>query len=50
MCATANGLGFRVVGGKKGPDGRLGAIVTDVTKDGPADLNGLRIGEMTSSC
>ncbi|ELT90085.1 hypothetical protein CAPTEDRAFT_89075, partial [Capitella teleta] len=31
-------LGMRVVGGKMGPDGKLGAFVTHVIKEGPADL------------
>ncbi|CAC5414488.1 RIMS1 [Mytilus coruscus] len=32
-----HGLGMRVIGGKRGPDGGLGAYVTYVEKKGPAD-------------
>ncbi|XP_064625642.1 regulating synaptic membrane exocytosis protein 1-like isoform X2 [Lineus longissimus] len=35
-----NGLGMRVVGGKRRPDGRLGAFVTEVAPNGAAVLQG----------
>jgi|JYMV01.1.fsa_nt_gi hypothetical protein len=38
ICFTLDhGLGMRVIGGKRGPDGGLGAYVTYVEKKGPAD-------------
>lgn len=36
---------MRVVGGKMGPDGGLGAFVTYVMKGGPADVNGICEGK-----
>lgn len=36
---TALGLGMRVVGGKQGPDGKLGAFVTHVVMGSQADLH-----------
>lgn len=38
------GLGMRVSGGKIGPDGKLGAFVTLVERDGPADSYGIKAG------
>ena len=32
---------MRVVGGKMGPDGKLGAFVTHIIKGGPADMAGI---------
>lgn len=37
---------MRVIGGKRGPDGLLGAFVTMVTKGGPADAHGISEGEL----
>ena len=36
---------MRVVGGREGPDGRLGAFVTHVVAGGSADMNGLCEGK-----
>jgi len=38
---TAAGLGMMVVGGKAGPDKKLGTFVTRVIKGGPADIAGI---------
>ncbi|GAB1608458.1 regulating synaptic membrane exocytosis protein 1 [Argonauta hians] len=38
-CRT-RGLGMRVIGGKRGKRGRMGAYVTNVEERGPADLQG----------
>ena len=44
MLSLAQGLGMRVVGGRAGPGGSLGAYVTVVTKGGPADTQGITEG------
>ncbi len=36
---------MRVVGGKSNYDGKLGAFVMQVVPYGPADQNGIRVGE-----
>ena len=38
------GLGMRVVGGKQGPDNKLGAYVTWLVRGGPADMAGIAEG------
>ena len=38
------GLGMRVVGGKQGQDGKLGAFVMWLIKGGPADMGGIAEG------
>jgi hypothetical protein len=40
----AQGLGMRVVGGKRASNGRLCAYVTMVSKEGPADRQGISEG------
>ena len=43
-CLTVGGLGMRVVGGKLGPDKKLGTYVASVVKGGPASMAGIRQG------
>lgn len=42
---TASGLGMRVMFGKKGHGGKLGAFVSKVERNGPADSYGIRKGK-----
>jgi C-terminal processing protease CtpA/Prc len=42
---AARGFGFRVVGGKSGPDGRLFAYIVWTVPQGPADQAGLMQGD-----
>lgn len=37
---------MRVVGGKLGPDKKLGTYVASIVKGGPADLAGIMQGEL----
>ncbi|XP_052777825.1 regulating synaptic membrane exocytosis protein 2-like [Mya arenaria] len=45
ISVQTQGLGMRVVGGRGGPGGTLGAYVTMVTKGGPADVLGISEGD-----
>ena len=39
-----------MAGGKAGPDGVLGAVVTYVKKNGPADACGIAEGDQVRKC
>ena len=43
---SACGFGMRVMGGRRNTKGTLGAFVTMVVPDGPADTQGIQIGNV----
>ena len=46
---SACGFGMRVMGGRRNTKGTLGAFVTMVVPDGPADTQGIQIGTVLYS-